>query len=55
MLKRLRMWWENKKYEWAKSIIKPHGFSIVRIVNRAGTDYLVANDGRMFRIGREKK
>jgi len=51
----LRKWWENRKYQWALKVIKSHGFSVVRMVNKAGTDYLVANDGRMYRIGREKK
>lgn len=55
MFKNLRKWWTTKKYHWAVKIVKSHGFSIVRMVNKAGTDYIVANDGRMFRIGRGQK
>lgn len=53
MFKNLKKWWAEKQYRWAVKIVKSHGFSIVRMVNKAGTDYIVANDGRMFRIGRK--
>lgn len=51
----MKKWWAAKKYQWAVGVIKSHGFSVVRMVHKAGTDYIVGNDGRMFRIGREKK
>lgn len=53
MVRQLKKWWEARKYQWALKVIKSHGFSVVRMVNRAGTDYIVANDGRMFKIGRK--
>lgn len=50
---KLKMWWTTKLYNWAVKIIKSHGFSVVRIVNRAGTDYLVGNDGRFYQVGKK--
>lgn len=54
-MQRFKKWWEEKKYRWACTIISSHGFSIVRLINRAGTDYILGNDGQMYAVGRRKK
>lgn len=48
------MWFRRKLYEFAVGVIKAHGFSVVKIVERAGAPCLVGNDRRFCKIGGKK-
>lgn len=52
-------WLSNKirniKFNLGARWVTAEGFSVVQMVERAGTEYLVANDGSLLRIGGKAK
>lgn len=53
--KRRRVAKRHKKLIAAAKTAAEAGLSCVRIVRRAGTDYIMAQDGSLRRIGRKEK
>ncbi|MDO6385598.1 hypothetical protein [Uliginosibacterium sp. 31-12] len=53
------MWLKNKirnlKFALGCRWVTSEGFAVVQMVERAGTEYLVANDGSLLRIGGKVK
>lgn len=49
--------WRNKriksKLESAEKIIEEAGYTVCKIVNRAGTDYIIDSTGAFHKIGRK--
>lgn len=58
-MKALKSWWNKKIDAFKMNLVRrwtePKGLTVVCIVRKAGTDYLVANDGSFHRIGRKQK
>lgn len=55
MLRKVKMWFNLKLYKFALGVIRANGLFVVRIVEKAGTQYLVTNDGKFLRIGGKLK
>lgn len=47
--------WRRLKFALGCRLVSAEGFSVVRVINKAGTDYLEANDGSLLRIGGKVK
>jgi hypothetical protein len=49
--------WKQERYkkrlDSAAELVEAYGFTVVKIVSRAGSDYILSADGRMYRIGRK--
>jgi hypothetical protein len=52
---KLKSWYHNRRLTKAVTIITQYGLLPVKIVNRAGADYLVGMDGTHYRIGGKEK
>ena len=52
----LKKWYEEKTAAFKMKLIirwtEPNGLTLVRIVRRAGTDYILDSKGALHRIGR---
>jgi hypothetical protein len=48
----MKKWLAKKKYDLAIKWIGNSGLTVCRIVGVAGTDYIVAKDGSMRKIGK---
>lgn len=54
-MKKLKQWINAKLYKFALGVVRANGLFVVRIVEKAGTQYLVTNDGKFLRIGGKAK
>ena len=52
MIEKIKKFVASIKLKYAIRWINGNGFSVVRIVEKAGTKYIVTNDGSFLRIGR---
>ena len=50
----VKRWIRNEKTRLAYKWLSDIGITPVRIVTHAGTNYIVKNDGALYRIGRVK-
>ena len=53
MLKQLKLWWLRKRLTWATTLVEKHGYVVVKMIHKDGTNYIRANDGSFHRIGRK--
>lgn len=53
--KTIKDWYHNRRLNKAVRVITSYGLLPVRIVHRAGSDYLVGMDGTHYRIGAKEK
>ncbi len=44
---------EKLRLDRAAKLVEAHGFAVVKIIRRAGSDYILAADGSLHRIGRK--
>lgn len=46
----LKLWWKRRQLDKAEALIESHGLSVVKLVKKAGTTYIVKADGSYLKL-----